>query len=235
MPTSHRFPPCVIPYPIEFYIEVYLSRFPTHKLFPFILESHIIEEVYSEDRKERKIKRRIHLDIDAPSWLKTLTGVHYSVFIEDSHINYFTQQVHIKTVNESFSNKVTLTDITEYTPHPDNPNWTVFVQTGTVDFLVHVFGVQKKIEEYMMGLYKSRYDESRVLDNKMIELYISEKGNGENNKSNNNNNNNNANTTTSKSSENNDKSSQTENIEQTLTIVLNEDKPINSDHCDSVG
>eukprot|EP01112_Ceratiomyxa_fruticulosa_P008918 TRINITY_DN231_c0_g1_i1.p1 TRINITY_DN231_c0_g1~~TRINITY_DN231_c0_g1_i1.p1 ORF type:complete len:228 (+),score=52.33 TRINITY_DN231_c0_g1_i1:357-1040(+) len=217
MPTSYTFPPCTIPYPLEFYIDVYLSRFPTHKLFPFILESHIIEEVYSEDRKERRIKRRIHLDIDAPSWIKTLTGLHYSVFIEDTHINYSTHHVHIKTVNESFSNKVVMTDITDYSPHADNPNWTVFVQTGTVDFLVHVFGLQKKIEEFVMGLYKSRYDESRVLDNKMIELYISERGKSESSSSNSNNS---SNITTDKSSENN-----SENTEKALTIeVTNEDK-----------
>eukprot|EP01133_Synstelium_polycarpum_P017474 gene17474-20849_t len=68
-------------------------------------------------------------------------------------------------------------DSTVYSVHPDNPDWCTFTQSGTVELLVSVLGFQKKIEKYIINLYCSRYNESRELDKKMIELYREELAN----------------------------------------------------------
>jgi len=172
MPSSHQFPPCIIKVPVEFYFEIYNKRFPTHPLYPFILDSEILERY--EDTNELKMKRSIKLDIDAPGWFKSLTGLHCCVFIEDTIYEKQKRKITFMTVNETFSRKAILRDLTTYEAHPDNPNWTLFTQVGTVELVVSTLGFNKKIEHFFLELYSRRYDESRQLDEKMIAYCIEE-------------------------------------------------------------
>ncbi|KAN0050434.1 hypothetical protein ACTA71_003558 [Dictyostelium dimigraforme] len=173
MPASHTFPAYTYECPLEFYWEVYNKRFPNHPLFPFIIDSEIVEQITEENGNEKRI-RKTKLEVDAPGWFKTLFDIKYSVFIEESYHDKANRKITIKTTNETLSSKAKMLDITVYEVHPENPNWCQFTQTGTVELLVSVLGFQKKIEKYVLDLYKSRYDESRELDKKMIELYREE-------------------------------------------------------------
>ncbi|KAK5582176.1 hypothetical protein RB653_003759 [Dictyostelium firmibasis] len=173
MPASHTFPAYTYECPLEFYWEVYNKRFPNHPLFPFIIDSEIIEQITEENGNEKRI-RKTKLEVDAPGWFKTLFDIKYSVFIEESYHDKVNRKITIKTTNETLSTKAKMLDITVYEVHPENPNWCQFTQTGTVELLVSVLGFQKKIEKYVLDLYKSRYDESRELDKKMVELYREE-------------------------------------------------------------
>ncbi|EFA80984.1 hypothetical protein PPL_05817 [Heterostelium album PN500] len=179
MPATHSFPPYTYEISVEEYIEVYYRRFPQHKLFPYILDSEVIEHRHNEDGTETII-RKTKLDIDAPGWFKTLFGIHHSIFIEEATIDKVNRTVTIKTINETLSSKANLLDTTIYSVHPENPNWCTFTQTGSVTLLVSVLGFQKKIEKYCLNLYTSRYNESRELDKKMIEEYRQEKLNNQN-------------------------------------------------------
>ncbi|KAF2073819.1 hypothetical protein CYY_004877 [Polysphondylium violaceum] len=183
MPATHSFEPYTYEVPLDFYWKVYNSRFPKHELFPFILDSEVTELIVEENGNE-KSTRKTKLDIDAPGWFKTLFSIHYSIFIEESYYDKENQKITIKTINETLSSKAKMIDITVYQVHPTNPNWCTFTQTGTVELLVSVLGFQKKIEKYVLDLYKSRYDESRELDKKMIERYkqdVEAKNNSSNN------------------------------------------------------
>ncbi|EAL60965.1 hypothetical protein DDB_G0292832 [Dictyostelium discoideum AX4] len=173
MPASHTFPAYTYECPLEFYWEVYNKRFPNHPLFPFIIDSEIVEQITEENGNEKRI-RKTKLEVDAPGWFKTLFDIKHSVFIEESYHDKANRKITIKTTNETLSSKAKMIDITVYEVHPENPNWCQFTQTGTVELLVSVLGFQKKIEKYVLDLYKSRYDESRELDKKMIELYREE-------------------------------------------------------------
>ncbi|EGC32438.1 hypothetical protein DICPUDRAFT_155599 [Dictyostelium purpureum] len=173
MPATHTFPPYTYECPLEFYWQVYNKRFPKHPLFPFILDSEITEHVV-EDNGNVKSVRRTKLDVDAPGWFKTLFDIHFSYFIEESYYDKQARKITIKTTNETLSSKAKMIDMTVYEVSPQNPNWCQFTQTGTVELLVSVLGFQKKIEKWVLELYTSRYDESRKLDIKMIELYRDE-------------------------------------------------------------
>ncbi|KAM9953725.1 hypothetical protein ACTFIR_008817 [Dictyostelium discoideum] len=173
MPASHTFPAYTYECPLEFYWEVYNKRFPNHPLFPFIIDSEIVEQITEENGNEKRI-RKTKLEVDAPGWFKTLFDIKHSIFIEESYHDKANRKITIKTTNETLSSKAKMIDITVYEVHPENPNWCQFTQTGTVELLVSVLGFQKKIEKYVLDLYKSRYDESRELDKKMIELYREE-------------------------------------------------------------
>jgi len=172
MPSSHEFPPFTIKYPVEFYIDVYNKRFPTHPLFPFILESEVVE--YNNDKETGHIKttRKIKLDIDAPGWFKTLTGLQFSVFIEESDFDTKNRRMTVVTKNETLSSKAVLTDNSSYEADPNNPDWTIFKQEGNVDLKLSIFGFTKKIEAFMLERYSKRYDESRKLDEQMIEYCL---------------------------------------------------------------
>eukprot|EP01132_Coremiostelium_polycephalum_P009024 gene9024-11054_t len=175
MPCSHSFEPYTYKVPLEFYMEVYYRRFPTHKLFPYILDSEIIDHKHLDNGVE-VVVRKVKLDVDAP---------------EEAMIDKPNRKVVIKTTNETLSSKAKMDDITVYQVHPENPDWCTFTQTGTVELLVSIFGFQKKIEKYVLDLYTSRYNESRELDLKMIEEYKNELEEKKKNQDNTNTNNNN--------------------------------------------
>jgi len=172
--STHEFPAFIIKYPVEFYIDMYNKRFPTHPIFPFILDSEVVERHEDKEAQEIKMKRKIKLDIAAPSWFKSLTGLQYSIFIEDSHFDLKRRKMTIMTVNETFSKKAILTDYSTYEPHPENPEWTIFKQLGKIEILISTLGFNKKIEAFLLETYSRRYDESRKLDEKMIEWYLAE-------------------------------------------------------------
>ncbi|KYR01597.1 hypothetical protein DLAC_01597 [Tieghemostelium lacteum] len=173
MVATHSFQPYTYEVPLEVYMQIYNKRFPQHKLFPFILDSQVVEHIVEENGNEKSI-RKTKLDIDAPGWFKSIFNIHHSIFIEESYYDKAERKVIIKTTNETLNTKAKLEDITVYSVHKENPNWCQFTQTGNVQLLVSVFGFQKKIENYVLDLYSSRYDESRKLDLQMIEQYKDE-------------------------------------------------------------
>jgi len=67
-------------------------------------------------------------------------------------------------------------EIATYEPHPDNPQWTLFKQTGNFSLHVRTFGFGSKLESYFLGLYKGRYDEARKMDIIMIDSLLKDKG-----------------------------------------------------------
>ncbi|GAM20052.1 hypothetical protein SAMD00019534_032270, partial [Acytostelium subglobosum LB1] len=174
MPTTHSFPAYTYECSVEFYLEVYYRRFPKHKLFPYILDSEVIEHKINEEEGIEIIIRKTKLDIDAPGWFKTMFGIHYSIFIEEVTFEKKKRLITVRTKNETLSSKASLEDVTVYAVHPENPDWCTFTQTGTVTMLVSMLGFQKKVEKYCLNLYTSRYNESRELDKRMIEEYRAE-------------------------------------------------------------
>ncbi|EGG17029.1 hypothetical protein DFA_08010 [Cavenderia fasciculata] len=147
MVATHSFEPYTYECSVEMYLDVYWSRFPQHPLFPYILDSEVIEKKQNPDGTET-VFRRTKLDVDAPGWLKSLFGLQYSYFIEEATIDRANRKVTIKTINETLNTKAKMEDITVYTVHPENPNWCCFTQTGNVELLVSALGFQKKIEKF---------------------------------------------------------------------------------------
>ncbi len=109
--------------------KAYNLRFPRHELYPYILDTEELSR--TNNGPTTYVKRRVKLDIEAPGWLKTVTGVHHCYFVEEHTYNKDERKVSFKTVNETFSHQVCLEEIATFEPHPDNPEWTLFLQTGT--------------------------------------------------------------------------------------------------------
>jgi len=68
MPSTLLFPDYIFYICVELYYEAYNRRFPKHELFPYILDTQILEE--KENDSIRYLKRRVTLEIDAPEWFK---------------------------------------------------------------------------------------------------------------------------------------------------------------------
>jgi len=179
MPQTHTFSPYTYHIPVELYIQVYNARFPTHRLFPYILDSEILDCQFHPESGDWKLRRKVVLDVDAPGWFKTITGIHTAVFVEDSEFTRSKRTLRVVTINESLSNKATLEDVSIYEPHPENDQWCLFSQSGTCTLHVIAFGFHSKIENYFIGLYANRYDEARKLDLLMIETVQKQLASGE--------------------------------------------------------
>jgi len=172
MPSNHVFPPYTYQIPVETYLEAYNMRFPQHELFPYILDSETISKEVDPDTGNWTQKRKIKLDINAPSWFKKISGLHFVIFIEDTTFDISKRKASVFTVNETLSTKCVVTDTSSYEPHPDNPNWTVFTQSGECDLIMSAFGFQSRVEKMFLGTYASRYEEARKLDLVMIERLL---------------------------------------------------------------
>mmetsp|Transcript_14842 Transcript_14842/g.34869 ORF Transcript_14842/g.34869 Transcript_14842/m.34869 type:complete len:246 (+) Transcript_14842:66-803(+) len=170
--SSHSFPPYVYDVPLEVYYLAYNSRFPTHKLFPYLINCEVLSTEEEEDHQGHgrytHMKRRIEVDIAAPKWFKKLTGLSTAFFIEEHHVYHDERRIVVLTVNESFATKATSQDESIYEVDPTNPNRTIFTEKGTATIRVPTLGLKKKLEEYLLGTFKSRYDEARETDKLVI-------------------------------------------------------------------
>jgi len=174
-PEPHSFPPYTYELPVEIYFEIYNSRFPRHPLFPYLLDAEVIDESEDSETKTYSMKRKIKLDIDAPSWFKRLSGLEFIEFIEKTSFDKLNRKITISSINDTFSSRALLSDVSTYEVHPENPDWCVFTQTGTAELKMSLFGFESKIEKWALELYKGRYDSARKLDQIMIQNYEEQK------------------------------------------------------------
>lgn len=130
----------------------YERRFPTCPMIPIFLGSDITEEEKSDDGAIHIITRRCRLNLDAPYILKRISGVEHLIFIQRNSLNWRQRTLKIEAWNESFSSRVHVLEGCTYTVHPDNPNWTCFEQTASLE-IKSFFGFESSVEKLAVKQY----------------------------------------------------------------------------------
>ncbi|KAM3863711.1 SEC14-like protein 1 [Diretmus argenteus] len=169
MVQEYQSPVRVYKHPFELIMAAYVRRFPKCHLIPVFVDSEIISESPSEDGSTVVTERRCMVEVDAPRLLKRLAGVDYLYFIQKNTLNRRERTLHIEVRNETFSSRVIVHELCNYTVHPENEEWTCFEQTASLD-IKSFFGFESTAEKIAMKQYASSIKKGKEI----IEYYLRE-------------------------------------------------------------
>ncbi|CAL8333512.1 unnamed protein product [Lota lota] len=169
MVQKYQSPVRVYKHPFELVMAAYERRFPTCHLIPMFVASDVVNEETSEDGTVHKVERRCALDVDAPRLLKRIAGVDYVYFIQRNTLDRQERTLHIESHNETFSNRVIISETCCYSVHPENGDWTCFEQTASLD-IKSFFGFESTVEKIAMKQYASSIKKGKEI----IEFYLQE-------------------------------------------------------------
>uniref|UniRef100_A0A6Q2YX85 SEC14 like lipid binding 1 n=1 Tax=Esox lucius TaxID=8010 RepID=A0A6Q2YX85_ESOLU len=169
MVQQYQSPVRVYKHPFELIMAAYVRRFPNCPLIPIFVDSEVVKEEHSDDGAIVFTERRCKVEADAPRLFKRMAGVDYLYFIQKNTLNRRTRTLHIEVVNESFSNRVIVHEICNYTVHPENEEWTCFEQTASLD-IKSFFGFENAAEKLAMKQYANSIKKGKEI----IEYYLKE-------------------------------------------------------------
>ncbi|XP_028967454.1 SEC14-like protein 1 [Galendromus occidentalis] len=169
MVQEYQGPVRVYKYPFELVMAAYERRFPTCPMIPILLGCDIILEEESPDGAIRKIQRRCRLNIEAPYLLKKIVGVDHMLFIQQNILDRRNKVLKIEAWNESFSGRVSIKEYCTYSVHPDNPNWTSYEQSASLD-VKSFYGFEATVEKIAIKQYSADIAKGKEI----IEYYIRE-------------------------------------------------------------
>lgn len=147
----------------------YERRFPTCKMIPVFVGSEILNDNKSEDGAIHAVERRCKLNVDAPYILKKIVGVDYVIFIQKNSLDRRSRVLKIEAHNESFSSRIVVKETCVYSVHPENPNWTCFEQSASLD-VKSFFGFETTVEKIAIKQYSLNIKKGK----EVIEFYINE-------------------------------------------------------------
>lgn len=134
---------------------------------PIVLDCQVIKDEEFENGSKRNTSRRCKLAVDAPYLFKKLIGVDHVFFIQHNFLDYRSRTLNIEAVNETFSARIEIFERCRYYAHPDNPDWTCFDQTATLD-IKNFFGFENSMEK--MGM--KQYTQTTLKGKEIIEFFI---------------------------------------------------------------
>ncbi|ETN65821.1 CRAL/TRIO domain-containing protein [Anopheles darlingi] len=147
----------------------YERRFPTCPQMPIVLDCEIIEDKLYENGARRDTKRRCKIAVEAPYLIKKIIGVDVVFFIQKNFLDMKTRTLSIEATNESFATRVEIFEKCRYYAHPENPDWTCFDQTATLD-IKNFFGIEHSMEK--MGM--KQYTQTTLKGKEIIEYFVNE-------------------------------------------------------------
>ncbi|CAG0891982.1 unnamed protein product [Darwinula stevensoni] len=169
MVQKYQSPVRVYKHPFELIMAAYERRFPTCKLIPVFVGSEVSDEYRSEDGAVHVIERRCKLNVDAPYLLKKIVGVDYVYFIQKNSLDLRGRTLKIEAHNESFSSRIVINEVCTYSVHPENPEWTCFEQSASLD-VKSFFGFESTVEKLAMKQYSQNISKGKEI----IEHYVQE-------------------------------------------------------------
>uniref|UniRef100_A0A8D3AV11 SEC14-like protein 1 n=1 Tax=Scophthalmus maximus TaxID=52904 RepID=A0A8D3AV11_SCOMX len=169
MVQEYQSPVRVYKHPFELIMAAYVRRFPKCPLIPVFVNSEVVSKNESEDGSTLVTERRCTIDIDAPRLLKRMAGVDYLYFTQRNTLNRRDRTLHIEVHNETFSNRVIVSESCKYTVHPENEDWTCFEQTASLD-IKSFFGFESTAEKIAMKQYAASINKGKEI----VEYYLRE-------------------------------------------------------------
>lgn len=136
---------------------------------PIVLDCVVTEDVVSEDGAKRDTKRRCKLAVDAPYLFKKLIGLDHVFFMQNNSLDMRQRTLNIEAMNETFANRIEIFERCRYYAHPDNPQWTCFDQTATLD-IKNFFGFEHSMEK--MGM--KQYTQTTLKGKEIIEFFMNQ-------------------------------------------------------------
>lgn len=152
-----------------FSFQAYERRFPTCPQMPIVLDCQVIHDIYSDNGAKRETKRRCKLAVEAPYLFKKMIGIDVAFFFQTNFLDMRARMLTIEATNETFSSRVEIFEKCRYYAHPENPNWTCFDQTATID-IKNFFGFEHSMEK--MGM--KQYTQTTLKGKEIIEFFIKE-------------------------------------------------------------
>lgn len=136
---------------------------------PIVLDCTIVTDETKENGAIRHTSRRCKLAVDAPYLFKKLIGLDVVYFIQNNYLDKRTRSLNIEAVNETYSSRIEIFERCRYYAHPENPDWTCFDQTATLD-IKNFFGFEHSMEK--MGM--KQYTQTTLKGKEIIEYFIEE-------------------------------------------------------------
>ncbi|XP_055301450.1 protein real-time [Sitodiplosis mosellana] len=167
MVQKFQSPVRVYKYPFELVMKAYERRFPTCPQMPIVLDCTITKEEIKDDGAIKHTSRRCKLAVDAPYLLKKVIGLDHVFFIQNNFLDMRARSLNIEATNETYASRVEIFERCRYYAHPENPDWTCFDQTATLD-IKNFFGFEHSIEK--MGM--KQYTQTTLKGREIIEYFI---------------------------------------------------------------
>lgn len=169
MVQKYESPVRIYKYPFELVVAAYERRFPTCPQMPIVLDCEVIEDSVFDNGARRDTKRRCKIAVEAPYLIKKIIGVDVVYFIQKNFLDMKTRTLSIEATNESFATRVEIFEKCRYYAHPENPDWTCFDQTATLD-IKNFFGIEHSLEK--MGM--KQYTQTTLKGKEIIEYFVNE-------------------------------------------------------------
>ncbi|XP_049811451.1 protein real-time isoform X1 [Schistocerca nitens] len=169
MVQKYQSPVRVYKYPFELVMAAYERRFPTCPLIPVFVGCEVTSEFTSPDGAVSLKERRCKLNVEAPYLIKKIIGVDHVYFIQKNNLDRRNRTLHIEAYNESFASRVVVVEKCRYFVHPENPDWTCFDQSATLD-IKSFFGFENSMEKLAM----KQYSQNIAKGKEIIEHFINE-------------------------------------------------------------
>lgn len=167
MVQQYQSPVRVYKHPFPLVMMAYERRFPTCSQIPVLVGCEIVSDEECKNGTFRITERRCKLNVDAPYILKKIIGVDYVYFIQRNILDRRNSVLEIEAYNESFSSRVTVIEKCRYFVHPQNPDWTCFEQTASLD-IRNFFGFENSMEKLAMKQYAQNIAKGKEI----IEYFI---------------------------------------------------------------
>ncbi|XP_055637386.1 protein real-time isoform X2 [Toxorhynchites rutilus septentrionalis] len=169
MVQKYESPVRIYKYPFELVMAAYERRFPKCPQMPIVLDCEVMEDEVMDNGAKRETKRRCKLAVDAPYLFKKIIGIDVAFFIQKNFLDMKARTLNIEATNETFSSRIEIFEKCRYYAHPENPDWTCFDQTATLD-IKNFFGFEHSMEK--MGM--KQYSQTTQKGKEIIEFFINE-------------------------------------------------------------
>ncbi|XP_020290498.1 protein real-time isoform X2 [Pseudomyrmex gracilis] len=169
MVQQYQSPVRVYKHPFALVMMAYERRFPTCPQIPVFVGCEVMLDEESKDGAIRTTERRCKLNVEAPYILKKIIGVDFVYFIQRNVLDRRNSVLEIEAYNESFANRVTVIEKCRYFIHPENPEWTCFEQTASLD-IKNFFGFENSMEKLAMKQYAQNIAKGKEI----IEYFINQ-------------------------------------------------------------
>lgn len=136
---------------------------------PIVLDCQVESDEVKENGAVRNTSRRCKLAVEAPYLFKKLIGLDVVYFIQNNFLDMRARSLNIEAVNETYSSRIEIFERCRYYAHPENPDWTCFDQTATLD-IKNFFGFEHSMEK--MGM--KQYTQTTLKGKEIIEFFIEE-------------------------------------------------------------
>ncbi|XP_012273118.1 protein real-time [Orussus abietinus] len=169
MVQQYQSPVRVYKHPFALVMLAYERRFPTCPQIPVFVGCEVLLDEENEDGSIRTTERKCKLNVEAPYILKKIIGVDFIYFIQKNVLDRRNSILEIEAYNESFASRVTVIEKCRYFIHPENPEWTCFEQSASLD-IKNFFGFENSMEKLAMKQYAQNIAKGKEI----IEHFVNE-------------------------------------------------------------